>query len=273
MIKEPLFHFLCFALLIFAYFEFFPSKEIRERELSEIVIAEPEIQRLRENWIQNWRRPPSDEQLSKLIESAIKDEIYYREGILLGLDKNDSIVRNRMVQKVRFMHSEELPEPTEADLLSFLNQHASKYRAEPLYSFQQVYLGQNYDAPSAQELLKKLNKAAISPNDLGEPLSVPESVVDASSSQIIRLFGSSFAETISFSSHTRFKWFGPVISGFGTHLVSINKVQNAPTASLDDASIRRRVENDWRAMQGDVVEQRIFAKLKQKYTVQILLAE
>jgi hypothetical protein len=44
-------------------------------------------------------------------------------------------------------------------------------------------------------------------------------------------------------------------------------------ASLDKPATRQRVENDWRAAQGKVLQERIFTKLKQNYTVEILHPE
>jgi hypothetical protein len=273
MIKEPLFHFSLLALLIFAYFGLFPNRDNGEQELRKIIIGQHEIQRLRDDWIQSWRRPPTDEQLSSLIESAVREEIYYREGLRLGLDKNDSVVRNRMVQKMRFLHSEELPEPTQADLLSWLNQNASDYSTEPLYSFQQVYLGQNYDISGAPALLNDLDNGEVTVDDITKPLSVPSSFDSASNSLIRRKFGSSFADSIASNSQPKSTWFGPVISGFGLHLVRINDARASMRASLDSPVTRQRVENDWRAAQGEILQGRIFSRLKQNYSVRILNAE
>ncbi|MFQ3246841.1 MAG: peptidyl-prolyl cis-trans isomerase C [Arenicella sp.] len=273
MIKEPLFHFLLLALLIFAYFGLFPSNDNDQAELREIIIGQHEIQKLRDDWMQSWRRPATDQQLSNLIESAVREEIYYREGLLLGLDKNDSVVRNRMVQKMRFLHSEEIPEPTPADLLSWLKQNASDYSSEPLYSFQQVYLGQNYDVSGAPVLISNLDNGAVKVDEVTKPLSVANSFARASNSLITRKFGSTFADSIASNSQTKSKWIGPVISGFGLHLVRISEVQASMPASLDKPATRQRVENDWRAAQGKALQERIFSRLKQNYTVQILNAE
>lgn len=262
-----------FALLIFAYFGLFPNSDNNQSELREIVIGQQQIQRLRDNWMQRWRRPPTDEQLSTLIESAVREEIYYREGLRLGLDENDSVVRNRMVQKMRFLHSEELPEPTQADLLSWLNQNASDYSTEPLYSFQQVYLGQNFDVSGVQELIDTLDNGVVTADDMTKPLSVANSFDSASSSLITRKFGSSFTDSIATDSHAKSKWFGPVISGFGLHLVRIHDIKASMPASLDKPATRKQVENDWRAAEGAALEERIFSRLKQNYTVQILNAE
>ena len=101
MVREPLFHFLLFGLLIFAYFTALPTND--DSTSHEIVIGEAEIQRLKDSWEQSWRTPPNEQQMAALLDNAIKEEIYYREGVRLGLDKYDPVVRNRMVQKMRFL--------------------------------------------------------------------------------------------------------------------------------------------------------------------------
>jgi len=275
MTKEPLFHFLALSLLIFAYFAVFPSSDNNETEFREIVIGQEQIQRLREEWVQSWRRPPTEQQLNNLIESAIKEEVYYREAVILGLDKNDSIVRNRMVQKMQFLQSEELAEPTYADLQDLFKQNAAKYKPENRYSFQHVYLGQGDDLRSVSiyEVIERLDSGIAKPSDISRPLSVPNTFTSVSNSKIVRQFGVGFANAISANEQANSTWFGPIVSGFGLHLVRLDQVQVSSAASLDDPQLRQRVENDWRAAQGKALEERIYTRLRENYTVQVLKGE
>lgn len=275
MTKEPLFHFLALSLLIFAYFAVFPSSDNNETEFREIVIGQEQIQRLREEWVQSWRRPPTEQQLNNLIESAIKEEVYYREAVILGLDKNDSIVRNRMVQKMQFLQSEELAEPTYADLRDLFKQNAAKYKPENRYSFQHVYLGQGDDLRSVSiyEVIERLDSGIAKPSDISRPLSVPNTFTGVSNSKIVRQFGVGFANAISANEQANSTWFGPIVSGFGLHLVRLDQVQVSSAASLDDPQLRQRVENDWRAAQGKALEERIYTRLRENYTVQVLKGE
>ncbi len=271
MIREPLFHFLVLALLIFAYFAVFPDSDNDRAGVYDIVIGPQQVQRLKEEWAQSWRRPPNEQQLNNLIESAIKEEVYYREAVALGLDKNDSVVRNRMVQKMRFLQSEALAEPTLADLQDQFEQNPAKYQPESRYSFQQVYLGQGGDVQSASigDLIKRLDSGTEEPSDVGLTLSVPSSFASALHSEIVRQFGLEFANTISEKVPPNSTWYGPIVSGFGQHLVRLDHVQADSSASLDDAAIRQRVENDWRATQGKALENRIYSRLRENYTVHV----
>ena len=270
MFREPLFHFLAFSLLIFAFFEAFPNAQDGEEGLREIVVDQQEIQRLSDTWTQSWGRPPTSEQLSNLLDNSVKEEIYYREGLRLGLDKNDTVVRNRMVQKMRFLHSEQLPEPTEADLQAYLTTNIDNYRQGASYSFEQIYLGQEFKLDKVPDLIEKLNNEQVEPSDLSYTLSVPNSFFEASQDQVSRQLGQEFAATLSSETNARLEWFGPILSGFGLHLVRIEDVKEGQTPTLENSIVRKRVQNDWSAHHRQAIEERIFAEIKQDYTVRIL---
>jgi hypothetical protein len=46
---------------------------------------------------------PGREQLERLVEEYIDDEVMYREAMRMGLDRDDEIVRRRLIQKVQFL--------------------------------------------------------------------------------------------------------------------------------------------------------------------------
>jgi len=271
MVREPLFHFLLFGLLIFAYFKVFPTND--DFISQEIIIGEAEIQRLKNSWEQSWRTPPNNEQMSNLLDNAIKEEIYYREGLRLGLDKHDPVVRNRMVQKMRFLHSEQIPEPSDADLQRILDAGARKYEGEVAASFRHIYLGQGASALSAQDIIDQLNSGAAISGDLGKPLNLPSQYLGASQKVISRDFGSDFAQTVTNTTSPKSSWFGPVFSGYGQHLVLITEIAIENRPSLDNPIFRKRLENDWRAEQGTLIEARIFQSLRENYSVRIRRSE
>ena len=279
--KEPLFHFVIGALLIFAYFEIVPQPNEQGSDAQNIVLDQTDVQRLKESWLKSWRKPPTEQQLDGLIDNAIKDEIYYREGIRLGLDQNDAVVRNRMIQKMRFLNSEQLSEPSEDDLLALLKQNTDKYQTEALYSFRQIYLGRDITFSQAQKMAIQLEQGKLDQAKINKTLNLPNVLSDASHTQIRRQFGDRFAQALSSlsvskpdlthttESQTEQTWGGPIESGFGLHLIKISNVVNAQAGTLDDPSIRQRVENDWRAKQGDALEERAIAELRKNYTISV----
>ncbi|MCK5138672.1 MAG: peptidyl-prolyl cis-trans isomerase, partial [Thermodesulfovibrionia bacterium] len=115
--KEPLFHFLIIGALIFVVFSIL-NKEEDTVSGNKIVVSTAEIERLSDNWSKKWNRPPTETELRGLVDSYIKEEVYYREALALGLDQNDTILRRRLMQKMEFLSNDlaELNQPDEAAL-------------------------------------------------------------------------------------------------------------------------------------------------------------
>ena len=85
---------------------------------------------LAETFTRLWNRPPTQEELDGLVRDYIREEVMYREALALGLDRDDTIVRRRLQQKLEFL-SEDLAvvgEPTEQELDQFLTQHPESFR-------------------------------------------------------------------------------------------------------------------------------------------------
>ena len=116
LLKEPLIHFLGGALLVFAFL--WATGSNRDVEDYSINIEQSEIDRLRANWIQNFRRPPTEQELNALVDQEITEEIYYREALRLGMDRDDAVIRRRLYNKMRFLDGQdaEQNEPSDAEL-------------------------------------------------------------------------------------------------------------------------------------------------------------
>ena len=72
----------------------------------------------------------------------VRDEVLYRQGVAMGLDKDDAVVRRRIRQKMEFVADMVADvEPTDAELKSFVAEHPEWFREEPRFSFDQVYFG------------------------------------------------------------------------------------------------------------------------------------
>ena len=61
----------------------------------------------------------------------MREEVYYREALALGLDKDDSIVRRRLQQKMEFVSDDVAAQaaPTDAELNAYLLAHLDTFRA------------------------------------------------------------------------------------------------------------------------------------------------
>ena len=77
-----------------------------------IVVTRGQIEHLAAASTQTWQRPPTDAELKGLIDDRVRDEVYCREAMALGLDKDDTVIRRRLRQKMEFV-SDDIGSPTE----------------------------------------------------------------------------------------------------------------------------------------------------------------
>jgi len=263
-IREPLIHFLGGALLVFAFF--WATGTGRDPADYAISIDETDIDRLTTDWIQNFRRAPTKAELDGLIDQEIAEEIYYREALRLGLDKNDPVVRRRLFTKMRFIDSEDADNvaPTDAILQQWIDKHPGKYALSPLYDFEQIYLGQ-ISAAQAGDWIAQLNDGG-NPVANAKSISLPANLERASIAEIARQFGDRFAGQL--EGLEPGKWGGPITSGFGVHAVKITAQAPGKKAALDD--VRQRVVNDWRAAQQAEQKEKALARYRAQYEITIV---
>ncbi len=261
-LKEPLVHFLAGAMLIFAYFwAFGPSNDPLSYE---ITIGASDIDRITADSIRTSNRLPTHEEVSALIDQAVKEEIYYREALRLGLDDGDAVIRRRLANKMRSLNSAEIGTLNDAQLQRFLEDNKTKYSYETRYAFDHIYIGRNTSPNQHKEWLKGLRDGNLNVDSIKAPLSIEDKQPLSDESMIIRRFGSSFTDALAGLKMNI--WSGPIESGFGQHFVYIRERQNI-TPKLND--IRQRLSNDWRAAQILKQENKLFDNLSKDYQISI----
>ena len=136
-----------------------------QREPGKIVVTQGQLASMMENFTLVRQRPPTREEWEGLIRDRVREEVYYREALALGLDKDDTIIRRRLQQKMEFVSDDiaAQAQPTDAELKAYLQAHPDKFRVEQQFTFRQLYLnpekhGENL-ARDAAQLLAKLNQA------------------------------------------------------------------------------------------------------------------
>src|SRR5687768_9602045 len=96
LVREPLLHFVLIGAAVFGLYALIGGDEPRGK----ILVTEGRMQQLAEVFTKTWQRPPTPEELRGLVESYVKEEIYYREALERGLDRDDTLIRRRMQQKM-----------------------------------------------------------------------------------------------------------------------------------------------------------------------------
>ena len=179
LLREPLVHFLAFALIVFgAYHVLTPSGD--GGKTGRIVVTSGKIEQIAARFAQVWQRPPTPEELKGLIDEEVKEEIYVREALALGLDKDDTVIRRRLRQKMELLSDAgaDALSPTDAELEAYLKSHPETFAVDPAISFQQVFLNpQRQGIAIDQTAVNILNNLRTNPeNDastLGDPSLLP----------------------------------------------------------------------------------------------------
>ena len=266
--KEPLLHFLVIGVVIFAVFSI-ANKEEAAVGGNKIVVSSAETERLSDAWSKRMNRPPTEIELQGLIEAFIKEEVYYREALALGLDQDDTIIRRRLMQKMEFLSNDlaELDQPDESALNKYFLENQEKYRLPAQISFTHIYFSIDKRGARALEDSKRVLTELDVPRapERGDSFMMEYDFVKETPSEVARSFGSGFAEQL-FTLETN-TWQGPVASGYGFHLVRISEKLDARMPEL--ASVIEKVRTDFMFEQRQKTNKEIYDKFKERYEIVI----
>jgi len=268
-LREPLIHFLLIGAAFFFIFAVFDDPA--GPQSSRIVITNGQIEYLKASFARTRQNSPTEQELQRLIDGYVREEILYREALALGLDKNDSVIRRRLRQKLELMSDDlaGITIPTEDQLQQFLETNSDKFRIEPQIAFRHVFLDIAQRGISADDdavnLLEVLTNAGNKPDPgtLGDRLMLPKSFNLTPVSEIAKLFGKSFS--IELNNITPSKWTGPVQSGYGLHLILVTENVAGRLPRLDE--IRETIEWEWTAAHRTELKETIYNELRGRYTV------
>jgi hypothetical protein len=269
LLREPLLHFFALGAGIFLLFGLIGDPE--EDQPYEVVVKTGQIDRLVEGWKKTRMRAPTVAELEGLIANHIREEIYYREALAMGLDSNDMIIRRRLRQKMEFL-SQDLTaqvDPTEAELQAYLQENANAFRIEPRTTFRHIYLSVDKRGDDAHgdalRLLARLRGGddVVDTATLGDPLPLPRDYESLPGPEVRSLFGRDFAARL--LTLERGAWQGPVASGYGLHLVFVRERTEARLPEL--AQVRDGVERDWREVRRRATNEAIYRRVREQYTV------
>ena len=265
--REPLVHFLLIGAALFLVFG--ATRAPGGKAPNHITVDAGQVEQLRAVFSRTWLRPPTQDELAGLVREHVRDEVYYREAVAMGLDQNDPQIRRRMRQKLEFILEDLSAEPPPGDevLRAFLRQHAERFGIEPQVSFRQVYLnpGKHKDmTAAAQGMLARL-KGGAAPEAVGDPTLMPEAFTQASQFEIERSFGEAFAREL--LKVAPGAWTGPIPSGVGVHLVLVTERTEGRLPEL--AEVRRQVEAEYLAQRRQALRDANYQKMLARYQIVI----
>jgi hypothetical protein len=268
LLKEPLAHFLVLALMIFAVYAVSNPSDTRRPD--QVVIKTQKIEQLASLFAATWQRPPTVTELKGLIDDYVKEEIYFREALALGLDKNDTLIRRRLRQKMEFLIDSEAEgsTPTDAELEAYLRANPGKFEIDPMMALRQVYLspeqrGEKIDQDASAILKILISGDPTDPAALGDVTLLPSELSLMSKTAIGRMFGREFAEAV--DKVAAGQWMGPIKSTFGLHIIRITERKSGRIPALDE--VRSIVTRGWANEKRKSNAQVRFRKLQDRYQV------
>jgi len=264
--REPFVHFAVLGAAIFIAYRAIAPASVND---AEIVVTADRIAALGAQFSgMHAGRPPNEQELRGLIERHVRDEMLYRDAIALGLDRDDPVVRNRILQKAEILRGDALSvEPSEADLQAYLDAHRKEFDIPARVSFEQIYFdpskhGDNVDAVMARAR-RSLDSGVGA--DAGDRTLLPSTMSRVSPGDISAQFGEVFAQAVAEIRDAA--WHGPFMTTYGVHLVRMTWRGEPTRATLDNARVV--VTREWSRAHAVAMKEQFDRELAARYTVRI----
>ncbi len=238
LLREPLLHFLLAGLVLFAL----AGHQRRANDHYRIVITPERIEGLRNAYVAEFGSPPPPAMIPRLIDDYVASEVLLREGLARGLDKDDEIVRRRVIQKVEFLEQDmaTVPQPSEADLRGWFAKHRERYAEPGKASFSHVFFSAETESEAAarrrsEAVLARLSPATKRAPELGDSFPDQFDFSGFGPEEARRLFGTSEMGEALFKAPVG-RWAGPYRSAYGWHLVRVSAAEPGGVPQFDCGS-------------------------------------
>lgn len=272
--RQPLVHFLVIGVAVGVLYGWLRDRGATDPDRT-IRITAAEIGRMEAGWQARWNRPPTPEEMEGLIRTQVREAALYREAVAMGLNEDDPVIRRLLVQKLENI-AKDLVEmslaPTDQDLASYYEEHADRYRPPPVITFTHVFVDPDKrsdrtleDADEILAELQSLGPPSERTRSFGDPFMLQSYYPAKPRQRIAQLFGTGFADSVFELEPGR--WHGPVLSGYGTHVVYVEARTESPTPAL--AEVEERVRQDWVTDRRTEITDQYFSELLDRYDVVI----
>jgi peptidyl-prolyl cis-trans isomerase C len=271
-LREPLLHVLLIGFALFVvYYALHPNAGQRQ-DSNRIVITGDDLAQIRLAWMAQWHRPPTPEEMRNLLDGKMREEVLSREAIALGLDKEDTIIKRRLAQKMEFVMEDAsaLREPVDDELRRWFAQNAERFATPSLVTFRHLYFSPDVRAAHARddatEALRKLAGRPEQPPELeglSDPFMFQNFYAERSPDQVAGIFGTSFAQALPKLEQRR--WQGPIESGLGWHLVWVESTIPGRIPAFEE--VEARVKSEWSDEQRAEAKRKMFDHMKARYRI------
>lgn len=272
LLSEPLVHFLAIGAVLLGAYSLLDRTPQEEASPKEIVLSVDSMAQLLMIFESQWKRQPTQDEFNAMIEDRVRQDILYREALALGLDKDDTIVKRRMAQKMQFLAEDVAAqqEPTSDDLRAWFAEHTDLFSVPARISFRHLYFSPDKRGGSARDDAEKAlagltgapQNAALT-GSLGDQFMFQDYYADRAPQAIAGEFGLEFADAA--AKLQPGSWQGPVKSGYGWHLVFVDNAVPARVPAFEE--VEQEVKTAWLGTQKADAWRKAYEEMRAKYTV------
>ena len=271
-LREPLLHFLLIGIALFAVYAYAHRGRGGFESSRQIRLSLDELAQMEMYFESQWHRQPTPSEFQAMVEDKVREEVLYREALAMGLDKDDTIVKRRMAQKMQFLAEDVAAahEPSAAELKAWFEKNSNKFALPSRYSFRHLYFSPDKRGKNAQEdAAKVLTRIAGQPEDsklaasLADQFMFQDYYGDRAPEALAKEFGPQFV--VALEKLKPGSWRGPIESGYGWHLVYVDTVIPGRIPAFEE--MEPDVKTAWLAEQKQQSWQKAYTEMRAKYAV------
>ena len=280
--SEPLFQFLLIALLLLGGERLINAADYADQQYQILVDDQVLLQfmQLRAKTFKPEEAMAaltalSAEDRQRLIDDYARNEALFREAMALNLDKNDQVIRRRLIQKMDYLTQgfyDDIEPLTEEDLRVYYQEHQQSYKKPASATFTHVFISsEKRSVEEAKNLAVELHRQLIAEQvpfenapGYGERFLYHRNYVNRDDDEIGSHFSNGFQQQL-FDYQISDQWQGPVQSNYGWHLVLL--VKNTPAYIPEFTEIASTVFADAQRQRQQEIKSKTIDGLVSKYTV------
>ena len=238
-----------------------------------IAIDQYDLQALAALWQAQWRRPPTRDELTRLVVDRVREEVLYREALALDLDENDVLVRRRLAEKLETALNDvaATAEPSAGELRRYFESHAHRYAEPAGLTLTHRFFSRDRRGDSAEADARAALEALVAGGTADDDsFHAAKTLTLADADRLEQIFGTAFRDAVvehAVRPRSRHAWFGPVRSAYGVHLVRVDAFREARRQTLDE--VRETVLDDWRRDHVAARESERYAEMRARYEVEV----
>jgi hypothetical protein len=241
LLREPLVHFLAIGVALFVLFNVIGPDDA-EADSKTIVVDRnalltfvqyrskafnPEVAASRLDAL-------NETELQLLIDDYVREEALHREAVALGMDENDYVIKQRLIQSLKFITNgfvSSAIDVSDEEVAEYYEENKNDYYVDPYATFTHVYFSSDrHGAEAAKALaaskLKQLNAENVpfaQSTRHGDRFLYNVNYVERTEEFVASHFGRSMAAEVFALEADQANWYGPFESAYGYHLVMLTK--------------------------------------------------